>query len=91
MIRCLDCNSTLTKEETACFTCGATVKLVSAQMVFGERFASFLKFAFLGSGVLTIASLFFDATPSFAKCLTTTVVLLFVRSSAEQMLERKKG
>jgi len=26
MTRCLDCNSTLKKEETVCFTCGATVK-----------------------------------------------------------------
>ncbi len=91
MIRCLDCNSSLKKEETVCFTCGATVKVETPQSIFGQRFASFLKFAFLGSAVLTVASLFFDATPSFAKCLTTTLVLLFVRSSADQMLEKRKG
>jgi len=91
MTRCLDCNSTLKKEETVCFTCGATVKVVTPKTIFGERFATFLKYAFFGSSALTVASLFFSATPSFAKCLTTTLVLLFVRSSADQMLERKRS
>jgi hypothetical protein len=85
--RCLDCNSSLKKEETACFACGAPVKRESSRTTFGKRFATVLKFAFFGSAILTVASLFFDATPSFWKCITATLVLLLAKSSADQMLE----
>jgi len=90
--RCLDCNASLKKEETECFACGATVKSQrSGSSSFGQRFATLLKYGFIGSAVLTVASLFFDATPSFGKCITATLVLLLAKSSADQMLERKSG
>jgi hypothetical protein len=90
--RCLDCNSTLTKEEKECFTCGASViRKDASRVVFGKRFAAFLKYAFILSGILTVASLFFDATPSFLKCFISTVVLLLAKSSADQMLEKTRG
>ncbi|MGD1098075.1 MAG: hypothetical protein ABSB35_39565 [Bryobacteraceae bacterium] len=89
--RCLDCNASLKKEETECFACGAAVKSQRSGSSFGQRFATVLKYGFIGSAVLTVASLFFDATPSFGKCITATLVLLLAKSSADQMLERKSG
>jgi hypothetical protein len=38
---------------------------------------------------LTVASLFLSFMPSFTKCAVVSVVLHFVRSSADQMLEKK--
>jgi hypothetical protein len=85
--RCLDCNSSLKKDEAVCFACGAPVKRESGRTAFGKRFATVLKFALFASAMLTVASLFFDATPSFWKCITATLVLLLAKSSADQMLE----
>ena len=40
--------------------------------------------------VVTVASIFVsDYTPSFVKCLTSTVILLLVKSSADQMFENR--
>jgi len=91
MNRCRDCNSTLKKEETVCFTCGAMVPTESTQSMLGQRFAGLLKIAFFASLGLTVISLFTDFTPSFAKCATFSIILLLVKSSAEQMLEKKKS
>ena len=57
---------------------------------FGQHFASFIKFAFFVSLGLTVASLFLDFTPSFSKCAVSSIVLLLAKSSADQMLEKKK-
>lgn len=90
MTRCRDCHATMKSEELQCWACGAAVAQKDTPKIsFGKRFASGLKFAFIGSGLLTVASLFFDATPSFARCLTATLVLLLAKSSAEQMIEKK--
>ncbi len=92
LARCVDCNATLAKGEKECFTCGASVvRKDASSVIFGKRFATFLKYAFIMSAVLTVASLFFDATPSFPKCFAATVVLLLAKSSADQMLEKSKG
>ncbi|HUK90696.1 MAG TPA: hypothetical protein VLZ81_09880 [Blastocatellia bacterium] len=46
--------------------------------------------AFFGSVALTGASLFLtDRTPPFSACLTATVVLLFVKRSADQFAGAK--
>jgi hypothetical protein len=87
--RCLDCNSSLKKGETECYACGSAVKQNNTQSAFGRQFANVLKYAFIGSAVMTVASLFFDATPSFGKCITATLVLLLAKSSADQMLDQK--
>ena len=55
---------------------------------FGRRFSTFLKFAFIASAALTVASLFLDMTPPFMTCLLTTVILAIVKSSADQMNEK---
>jgi hypothetical protein len=92
MTKCHDCNGTLKKDELQCFNCGATVKTQeTVQTVFGKRFATFLNIAFIASSLLTVASLFFDFTPPFMRCLMLTFVLLLIRSSAVQMMEKKKS
>ncbi len=48
-----------------------------------------IKLAFFASIGLTIASLFLDFTPSFVKCIACTVILLFVKKSADQMSENR--
>jgi hypothetical protein len=89
MLRCLDCNSSLKKGEVECFACGSRVPVESKQTIFGQRFATFIKFTFIFSLIITPASLFLESL-SFSKCATTTLVLFFVKSSADQMLEKKK-
>jgi len=77
--------------EEQCYNCGAPVKVPeSAQTLFGKRFITFLNLAFLGSAILTVVSLFVDFTPPFIRCLMLTFILLLIRSSAAQMMERKK-
>jgi hypothetical protein len=91
MDRCRDCNSTLKPDETVCFTCGSMRQMKSPGASALQRFAVAVKIGFIASGVLTVVSLFWDATPSFLKCLATTMILLFVNRSAEQMIEKKHG
>jgi len=89
MDRCLNCHGTLKKTETECFLCGAKVPRETSQTIFRRRFATVVRIMFFISIPLTIASLFTDYTPSFAKCFATLVVLTFVRNSADQMAEKK--
>ena len=89
MQRCANCNCTLGKTEVACYTCGTPVKPSTTGSDFIRRFSTLLKFAFFASAGLTVASLFVDMTPPFMKCLFTTITILVVKSSADQMTERK--
>lgn len=92
LIRCRDCNSSVKEGETRCYACGSQIKSDDgAKAAFAKKFATIIKLAFFGSAALTIASLFFEFTPSFMKCLTTTLILLFVKSSADAMLEKSGG
>ena len=92
MDKCRDCNSTLKTGELECYNCGASVILrETRQTVFGKRFASFLTVAFFASALLTLASLFVDFTPPFMRCLMLTLILLLIRSSAVQMMDKKRN
>jgi hypothetical protein len=92
MEKCRDCNGTLMKDELKCYNCGRVVQMQdTAQTAFGKRFATFLNVAFIASAVLTVASIFFDFTPPFMRCLMLTFILLLIRSSAWQMMEKKKS
>jgi hypothetical protein len=91
MDRCRECNSSVKTGETACFNCGSAVRLKEVGPGLAERFVLVSKIIFILSAIMTVASLIFSATPPFWKCLVATVVMLFVKSSAEQMLEKKKG
>jgi hypothetical protein len=92
MDKCMECNSTLAKGETACFTCGSAVRDVKKEGTsFAERFASLVHVMFIVSIVMLAASLLpLPFTPPFTKSLIATLVLLIVKSSADQMLERKR-
>lgn len=87
MTRCASCNGTLSKDETSCFLCGTPVPVEHAKASLQERFRTAVKVAFIGSSALTVASLFVPYTPSFIKCMVMTLVLLLVKSSADQMFE----
>jgi len=82
--RCHDCNATLKADEVSCYTCGTPVEGRSKSK-FGSGFSTLVTILFFASGLLTIASLFVEATPGFTKCLMVTVVLLVVRTSAGEM------
>lgn len=90
MERCRDCNSTIKKDETVCWACGSVCHQNVPVSGLGKSFCSLISCAFLISAAMTVASLFFEATPPFSKCMTATIVLLLVKSSADQMLEKKK-
>lgn len=90
MDKCLDCNSTLTKTETACFMCGAAVQRKEESAGIAGSLVRIINVLLAVSGVLTLASIFFSFTPPFMKCGFATLVLGIVKSSADQMWERKK-
>lgn len=86
MQKCVSCSGTLRSDETTCFICGTAVAPKNQTVSFHDRFRTVVKFLFLFSTVLTIASLFFgEYTPSFVKCSVATLVLKLVYSSANQM------
>ncbi len=90
MDRCRECHATLKSDETSCFTCGSVRRPRHEKPTPIMRWATASKVLFILSGLLTVASLFFDATPSFIKCLATTIIFMFVNRSAEQMAEKQK-
>lgn len=90
MDRCRDCNSTIKNDETVCWACGSVCQAHKPASNLGKGFAGLINAAFLISAAFTVASLFFDATPPFSKCITATLILLLVKSSADQMREKKK-
>jgi uncharacterized membrane protein HdeD (DUF308 family) len=90
MDKCLDCNSTLTKTETVCFMCGAAVKRKDEGPGIAGSLVRIINVLMIVSGILTIASIFFSFTPPFMKCGLATLILGIVKSSADQMWERKK-
>ena len=90
MEKCLDCNSTLTKEETVCFTCGSAVRRKEEGPGIPGSLVRIINVLLVVSGLLTLASIFFSFTPPFLKCGFATLILGIVKSSADQMWERKK-
>jgi hypothetical protein len=91
MDRCRECNSSIAKHETQCFSCGSAVRKKETGPSMASRFVLFSKIGFILSAIMTVASLVFNATPPFWKCAVCTVVMQFVKSSAEQMAEKKKS
>jgi hypothetical protein len=73
------------KDETRCFLCGSAVPPDRTKVTLRERFSSGVKVALIFSCLLTVASLFTDFTPSFTKCMVSTLVLGLVKNSANQM------
>lgn len=89
--RCLDCNATVKPDETVCWACGSMIKPKELPLGLGHHFASLINFLFIISIVFTVASMFTDFVPPFGRCITVTLVLLLVKSSAGQMMEKRKS
>src|SRR5260221_8711694 len=88
MTKCPSCNAAMRNEELKCFRCDTPVTPPVDKVTLKDRCRTALSVAFVFSGLLTVASLFTDLVPSFTKCLVVTLVLLLVRSSAQQMAEK---
>ena len=87
--RCRQCNATLKSDELDCYACGSEVPQVDDRKVaFARRFAAIANGLFFLFAGLSVVSLFVDFPPGLVPCLTSTFVMLFVRSSATQMLEK---
>lgn len=88
MTRCMSCNGILKSEEKTCYGCGEPVPPPAVGPSLSQRFATVMTVVFLGSALLTGASLFFsDYTPPFTVCFIATIILLFVKRSADQISE----
>ena len=80
MTRCIHCNSLLTRRETACLECGATVVVTTSRWPHVLlKVVTILFFLSLGA---TIASLFINIGASPIKGLLVTAALLFLKRSA---------
>ncbi len=75
--------------EKVCFSCGEDIPKPVATTSMGKKFAVVITLLFFGSLALTGASFFMDRTPPFIACLAASIILLFVKRSADQQSERK--
>jgi hypothetical protein len=85
MNKCGSCNGSLKDDETSCFQCDTPVPPKVTKVSLQQRFRTVIKVTLVLSAIMTVASLFFDFTPSFIKCVVATMILALVKSSAEQM------
>src|ERR1700761_2656146 len=79
MLKCVNCHGTLTDTEVVCVQCSTPAAPDRTLVTWQDRFRTGVKIGMIFSGVLTIASLFTDYTPSFTKCLVATVILFLVK------------
>jgi hypothetical protein len=89
MNKCVNCHGTLTETEAVCIQCGTAPVPIDPPVTWKERFRSGVKIGFIFAAILTVASLFTDYTPSFTKCAVATVILFFVKNSADGMFENR--
>jgi hypothetical protein len=86
----MSCNGILRKGETVCFTCGDGAPKQRNRKPFAQRFSLLITLIFLASLALTVASFVFtDRTPPFTACLAASVILLFVKRSADQVAGKR--
>jgi hypothetical protein len=90
MEKCMDCNSTLKRGETECWACGSAVIVADGGSKLSGGFASLINFFLYLAGIMTVVSLFWDATPPFSRCVVATLVLFLAKSSMGQMAYKKK-
>lgn len=77
------------KDEKTCFMCSSAVPPDPNKVTLQQRFHTVVKVGLIVSSVMTVASLFFDFTPSFIKCMVATMVLGLAKNSAQQMEQNK--
>lgn len=88
MTRCLTCNGLLTREEVVCGGCGTQVTSDKKAPGMGETLSKAVNILFYASLVMTAASLFLPNTPPISHCIVITAVLLFMKRSADQMVDK---
>ena len=69
----------------ACVNCGESVAPVKTKPDFRKKFGKLVTVLFILSAVLTVVALFTHFVGSFVTCLATTIVLLMVKKSADEM------
>jgi hypothetical protein len=90
MTHCESCNGLLRNNEVKCYRCDAPViQRFSTKVSANDRFRTVLTIAFILSGLMTAAHIFVSFDPSFVICLVVTIVLMLVKSSADQMSKNK--
>jgi len=84
MLRCLSCNGILQKSETVCYSCGEKIDGAAKAKSKGSFYsvAAMLFYISLGATGLSIFTKF---GPPLAVCVPATIVLMFVKSSADQV------
>ena len=85
MQRCKQCESSLAKSDTACVNCGEPVIVVKSKTNFRQHFGKIVTGLFILSAGLTIVALFTNYVGSFITLLATTIALLMVKKSADEM------
>jgi len=85
MQRCKQCESPLAKTDAACINCGELVNPVKSKSNFRGRFGKLVTVLFILSAALTVVALFTNYVGSFITLLATTIVLLMVKKSADEM------
>jgi len=89
MLKCVNCHGTLAVGEAVCIQCGTAPEPINPPPTWKDRFRTGVKIGFIFAAVLTVASLFTDWVPSFTKCAVATVILFFVKNSADGMFENQ--
>jgi len=84
MLRCASCNGILTKTEAVCYSCGEKTGL-GLENRKSAGFYTVASIVFYISLAMTGLAIFTKYGPPLAVCGPVTVVLLFVKSSADQL------
>lgn len=89
MLRCLSCNGVLTKSEKVCYSCGEPVTLTKEADAKGGGFNAVVAVMFYLALGLTGLSIFTNFGPPLSVCLPMTIILVFVKSSADQLKKNR--
>ena len=85
MQRCKQCESSLAKTDVTCLNCGEPVAPAKPKRNVGRHFGKLVTALFILSAGLTIVALFTNYVGSFITLLATTIALLMVKKSADEM------
>jgi predicted RND superfamily exporter protein len=89
MLRCLSCNGILSKNEGVCYTCGEAVPENVKHKGKGGGFATVVNIAFFSSLAFIGLSIFTNFGPPLTLSVAMALILLFVRSSADQLRKNR--
>ena len=89
MQRCLQCNSTLRRDEKVCYSCNTAAPEKNPKKPLTDRLRIVINAVFILFAVLTVAALVTGMLP-FWKCFAGLAVLYLVKNSADNMAEFPK-